>query len=54
MKPVKVTKLDKASKGVARSYEVEIKKSKDPLMQLHRSGISVENVLKQLLAELKG
>lgn len=54
MKPVTITKLDKALKGAARSYEVDITNGKDPLMQLHSSGIFVENVLKQLLTELKG
>lgn len=50
MKPVTVTKLDKA----ARSYEVGITNSQHPLMQLHGSNKSVENVFKQSLIEMKG
>lgn len=53
MKPVKVTKLDKAFKGAARSYEVDITNGKDPLMQVHVPNMSVESTLKQLLTELK-
>lgn len=53
MKHVAVTKLDKAFKNAARSYEISITNSRDPLKQLYGSNVSVEYVLKQLLVELK-
>ena len=46
MKPATVTKLDKTFKEASRSYEINITNAKDPLMQVHGSDISVENVLK--------
>ena len=54
MKPVTVTKLDKVFKDAARSFEVSITNGQDLLMQLHGSNMSVENVLNQLLVEMKG
>lgn len=54
MKPVAVTKLDKAFKDAARSFEVSITNGQDPLMQLHGSNMSVDNVVKRLLVEMNG
>ena len=54
MKPVTVTKLDKALDGAARFYEVDNTNGKDSLLQPHSSDISVENTLKQLISKLKG
>ena len=54
MKPVTVTKLGKAFKGAARSYEVSITNHKDPLLQPHGSNKAIESRLKELLVEMKG
>ena len=54
MKPVTVTRLDKALDGAARFYKVDNTNGEDPLMQHHSSDISVENTLKQLISKLKG
>ena len=41
-------------KGYARSYEVEITESKDPLVQLEASKSSIKYLFKDLLHEMKG
>ena len=40
--------------GYARSYKVEIVDHKDPLVQLQASKSSIEDLLKDLLDEMKG
>ena len=53
MKPVTVTKLEKALDGAARFYKVDNTNGEDPLMQHHSSDISVENTLKQFMSKVK-
>ena len=49
-----VVKSSNAFSGYARSYKVEIVDHKDPLVQLQASKSSIEDLLKDLLDEMKG
>ena len=49
-----VIEISKAFKRYARSYKIEIIDSKDPLAQLEASKSSIEDLLKDLLNEMKG
>ena len=53
MKPVTVTKRDKAFKGAVRSFEGRITNERDPLMQLNGSNKEIESRLKELQVEMK-
>ena len=49
-----VVEISKAFKRYARSYKVEIIDKKDPLAQLEASKSNTEDLLKDLLNEMKG
>ena len=49
-----VVEISKAFKRYARSYKVEIKEPKDPLTQLQSSKLSIKDLFKNLLNEMKG
>ena len=49
-----IAELSKPFKRYARSYEIEIIDSKDPLAQLEASKSSIEDLFKDLLNERKG
>ena len=49
-----VVEISKAFIGYARSYKVEIRDSKDLLVQLEASKLSTEDLFKDLLNEMKG
>ena len=46
--------ISKAFRRYARSYKVEIRDSRDPLAQLEASKLSIEDLFKELLNEMKG
>ena len=50
----KITQLQQALKGAVKSYEVDIKYEKDPLLQLNSTDKGVETYLQQSLKEIKG
>ena len=49
-----IIKNSSAFSGYARSYEVEIINKKDPLVQLEASKLSIKDLFKDLLNEIKG
>ena len=49
-----IVKNKTAFSGYAQSYEVEIVDKKDVIVQLKSSEISIENLFKGLLVEMKG
>ena len=49
-----VVEISKAFKRYARSYRVEIKDSKDSLVQLEASKSNIEDLFKDLLNKMKG
>ena len=49
-----VVEISKAFKRYARSYKIEIIDPKDPLAQLEASKSNIEDLLKDLLNEMKG
>ena len=49
-----VVEISKAFKRYARSYKIEIIDSKDPLAQLETSKLSIDDLFKDLLNEMKG
>ena len=49
-----IVKNSNAFSGYARSYKVDIVDKKDPLVQLEVSKSSIEDLLKDLLNEIKG
>ena len=49
-----IVKNSNAFSGYARSYKVEIVDKKDPLVQLQTSKLSIEDLFKDLLNEIKG
>ena len=49
-----IVKNSNAFSGYARSYKVNIVDKKDPLVQLEVSKSSIEDLLKDLLNEIKG
>ena len=49
-----ITEISKAFKRYARSYEVEIVYSRDPLVQLETSKSSIKDVFKDRLNEMEG
>ena len=49
-----IVKNSNAFSGYARSYKVEIIDKKDPLVQLQTSKLSIEDLFKDLLNEIKG
>ena len=51
---IRVLEISKAFKRYARSYKIEIIYSKDSLAQLEASKLSVEDLFKDLLHEIKG
>ena len=48
-----ITEVSNAIKRYARSYKVEIVDTKDPFVQLEASKSSIEDLLKDLLNEMK-
>ena len=48
------TEVSKAFKRYARSYKVEISEFEDPLIYLQATKSSIEDLLKDLLNEMKG
>ena len=51
---ISVVETSKAFRRYARSCKVEIIKPKDPLVQLEASKSSIEDLVKDLLNEMKG
>ena len=49
-----IAKISHALKRYARNYKIEIIDSKDPLVQLEASKLSIEDLFKDLLDEIKG
>ena len=49
-----IIKTNQAFRGYAMSYEVEIIESKDPVVQLEASKLSIEGLFSNLLHETKG
>ena len=49
-----VVEISKAFKRYARSYEIKIIDSKDPLTQSEASKSSIDDLLKDLINEMKG
>ena len=49
-----IVKNKTAFSGYSRSYKVEIIDKRDVIIQLESSKISIENLFKELLVELKG
>ena len=49
-----ITEISKAFRRYARSYKVEIAYSKDPLVQLEASKLSIKDLFKGLLNKMKG
>ena len=49
-----VVEISKAFKGYAKNYKIEIIDSKDPLAQLKASKLSIKDLFKDLLNEMKG
>ena len=49
-----VVKTDRAFRGYAMSYKVELDGKKDQLIQLEASKWSVKDLFKDLLDEIKG
>ena len=47
-------KTDQAFKGYAMPYKVEIGEKKDPIVQLKASKLSIKNLLRDLLNQIKG
>ena len=51
---LKIGQMSKAFKKYARNYRIEIRDSKDSLVQLKASKSSINRLLKDLLDEIKG
>ena len=51
---LKITKINNAFSGYARTYKIEVVDREDVVMQLKSSEISLTNLFKDLLIELKG
>ena len=49
-----IDKISKAFKRYARSFKIEIRDSKDPLVQLEDSKSSIKDLFEDLLDEIKG
>ena len=49
-----ITQVEKALKGYTKSYEVELRDEKDPLVQLQKSRRAIEHLFKNLLVQTKG
>ena len=49
-----IIKTDRAFKGYAMSYKIEIVERKNPVLQLEASKLSIKNLFSDLLNELKG
>ena len=49
-----VVEISKAFQRYARSYKIEITDSKDPFAQLEASKLSIEDLFKDILNEIKG
>ena len=54
MPTIKIEQTDKALKGYTKSYEINIKNNKDPLMQLHNTRKAVANHIENILISMKG
>ena len=50
----KIEQTDKALKGFTKSYEINIKNNKDPLMQLQNTRKGVANHIENILISMKG
>ena len=50
----KITQVDKALKGYTKSYEINIKNNKDPLVQMQNTRKAIESHINTLLNEMKG
>ena len=50
----KIEQTDKALKGFTKSYEINIKNNKDPLMQLQNTRKAVANHIENILISMKG
>ena len=50
----KIVETNKALKGYTKSYEVNIKNNKDPLLQLQNTRKGVESYLENILTSMKG
>ena len=50
----KIEQTDKALKGFTKSYEINIKNNKDPLMQLQNTRKAVANHIEKILTSMKG
>ena len=50
----KIEQTDKALKGFTKSYEINIKNNKDPLMQLQNTRKAVANHIENILTSMKG
>ena len=50
----KIEQTDKALKGFTKSYEINIKNNKDPLMQLKNTRKAVANHIENILISMKG
>ena len=51
---LKITKINNTSNGYAQSYKIEIADKRDVVVQLKSSEISLKELFKNLLIELKG
>ena len=51
---LKITKINNAFSGYARTYKIEIVYKRDVVVQLKSSEISLKELFKELLIELKG
>ena len=50
----KIEQVDKALKGYTKSYEINIKNNKDPLVQMRNTRKTIESHINKLLNETKG
>ena len=50
----KIEQTDKALKGFTKSYEIDIKNNKDPLVQLNNTRKAVANHIENILISMKG
>ena len=50
----KIEQTDKALKGFTKSYEINIKNNKDPLIQLQNTRKAVANHIENILISMKG
>ena len=50
----KIEQVDKALKGYTKSYEIDIKNDKDPLIQLQNTRLAIEYHIIKVLTSMKG